>query len=93
MNKVEKSKNVLIELDSPDNLPTTKRRGRGVQKNKRWNIKFTFDGKTLINEDFTTLSQISKKFGVSYNTLRSLSCGRCKQKDLFYKNITLTKLN
>ena len=84
----------IIDISSDDDMTLTKKRkGRGSQKTLKWNVKFLFDSKILINEDFTTLSHISDKFGVSYNTLRSLSCGRCKKKNPIFKNIVLTKLN
>ena len=85
-------KDLLIDLGDENKLPI-KKKLRGRQKTKRWNVKFHFNGNTLINEDFTTLHQISEKFNVSYNTLRSLSCGRCKQKNPLFKNLFLTKIN
>ena len=65
---------------------------RGKQQKVRWNAKFIFDGEVLLDRDFTTLDEMSKKFNVSYNTLRSMSSGRCKRKNPLFKNLIITKL-
>ena len=70
----------------------SKNKDRGIQRKLKYNVKLNFDNEIILDRDFTTLYQIAEKFNCSYNTIRSLSCGRCKGKNPIIKNLIISKI-